>query len=83
MVAVLTSIPAVSPLNPAVLWVGVIFVLAVSIVKEGKNEDIKPTKTILDTKSTRRLIMKNQSRFFEEMNWFLFLGDSLWLVIFA
>ena len=50
VVATLTTIPTISPLNPALIWLGVFSVLAVSILKEGTSLSIKAMKTTVDTK---------------------------------
>ena len=61
-VATLTTIPVISPLNPAQIWFGVVSVLAVSILKEGTFPFTQVTRTTAATKSTKTLTVKKLLR---------------------
>lgn len=64
-VAILVSIPAVSPLNPALIWLGVFSVLIVSVIKEGTQGITQAIRTIRGIRSTRKSIMTRRPKFIE------------------
>lgn len=53
IIAILQSIPAISPLGAATAWVPLIVVLAISIIREGTIHYIQGMKTINDIFRTK------------------------------
>lgn len=54
IIAVLQSIPAISPLGPLTAWAPLIVVLGISMLREGKYAAIKATRTTSVTNPTNR-----------------------------
>ena len=52
VIAILQTIPAISPLSPLTAWAPLIVVLGISMIREGNTSEIKATKIIKDTAVT-------------------------------
>ena len=52
VIAILQSIPAISPLGPLTAWAPLIVVLGISMLREGKTAGIQATRTTSVTNPT-------------------------------